>query len=249
MKRRAFVLAGVGGVGALTLGLSWRQHVGIRLRAHPRKPSGSLKTGLHKLGLGDAERDGLVYVPATLDAKSPAPLVLALHGATQDARVMATPLAPLADALGCPIIAPDSRAITWDGIRGEFGVDIAFIDRALAWAFDRCLVDPKRIWLAGFSDGASYGLALGLSNGDLFSRMLLFSPGFIPDGVEPSTAKPKIFWSHGTEDQILPIDRTSRLLVPMVKKAGYDVTYNEFTGRHGFPPPIVAKATEWLKSG
>jgi phospholipase/carboxylesterase len=190
----------------------------------------------------------LVYVPASLNAKTPSALVLALHGATQDSRVMTTPLAPLAESIGCPIIAPDSRAVTWDGIRGDFGVDVEFIDKALAWAFDHCLVDPKRIWLAGFSDGASYGLGLGLSNGDLFSRILAFSPGFIPQ-IDPSKEKPRIFVSHGTEDQILPIDQTSRPLVPMLKRAGYDVEYKEFAGRHGYPPPIVTAATAWLKSG
>ena len=159
---------------------------------------------------------------------------------------MTGPLAPLADAIGCPVVAPDSRGITWDAIRGDYGVDVTFLDRALLWAYDRFEVDPKRIWLAGFSDGASYGLSLGLSNGDVFSRILAFSPGFIPP-VDLTKERPKIFVSHGTRDQILPIDRTSRSLVPALEREGYPVDYHEFDGGHGMPPVVITQATEWLK--
>jgi predicted esterase len=40
-------------------------------------------------------------------------------------------------------------------------------------------VDRSAICCSGFSDGASYALSLGLSNGDLFSHILAFSPGFM----------------------------------------------------------------------
>ena len=39
------------------------------------------------------------------------------------------------------------------------------------------LIDPSRIAMAGFSDGASYSLSVGLANGDLFSAVFGFSPG------------------------------------------------------------------------
>ena len=53
---------------------------------------------------------------------------------------------------------------------GRYGSDIAFIDRALAQIFNRNAIDPSKVAIAGFSDGASYALSVGLTNGDLFTH-------------------------------------------------------------------------------
>ena len=71
--------------------------------------------------------------------------------------------------------------------------DIAFLDRALGELFSRCAVDPARIAVAGFSDGASYALAVGLTNGTFVTEIIAFSPGFLSLGdVE---GKPRVFIS------------------------------------------------------
>ena len=81
-------------------------------------------------------------------------------------------------------------------------------------------------------------------NGDLFGHVLAMSPGFM---VNPHpVGKPKIFVTHGTRDQILDIDRTSRVLVPALKTAGYDVEYHEFDGRHQVSPPLLKDAVAWM---
>ena len=100
----------------------------------------------------------------------------------------------------------------------------------LAWAFAHADVDAKRVGIGGFSDGASYALSLGLANGDLFSRIFAFSPGFIREATP--VGKPVIDVFHGTRDRILPIDATSRRIVPRLRRQGYDVTYVEFDGPH-----------------
>jgi predicted esterase len=105
-------------------------------------------------------------------------------------------------------------------------------------------VDRRRIAVGGFSDGASYALSLGLTNGDLFTHVIAFSPGFMaPTGYEGS---PRLFISHGTRDRVLPIERCSRRIVPQVKGAGYDVLYREFDGAHAVPPEIAREAHEWF---
>jgi phospholipase/carboxylesterase len=50
-------------------------------------------------------------------------------------------------------------------------------------------------------------------------------------------------------DQVLPIDRCSRRLVPRLRDAGYEVEYVEFDGPHTVPPELVDRALEWLLSG
>jgi predicted esterase len=74
---------------------------------------------------------------------------------------------------------------------------------------------------------------------------MAFSPGFIPSGVQKN-GTPRIFISHGTQDQILPIDSCSRRLVPPLKQAGYDVKFREFDGPHAVPPQIAREALEWF---
>jgi len=107
-------------------------------------------------------------------------------------------------------------------------------------------VDSRKIGVSGFSDGASYGLGLGISNGDLFRSVIAFSPGFIPSGVEKRGA-PRIFISHGERDQILPFEASSRNLVPELRKAGYDVKFREFDGPHTVPPEVAREAIEWFQ--
>jgi hypothetical protein len=67
---------------------------------------------------------------------------------------------------------------------------------------------PRR---GGLSDGASYALSLGLLNGDLFTHVIAFSPGFVAKGTR--RGNPQVFVSHGLRDQVLPIDRCSRRIV------------------------------------
>jgi phospholipase/carboxylesterase len=57
--------------------------------------------------------------------------------------------------------------------------------------------------------------------------------------------QPRIFVSHGTEDEVLPIDVCSRRIVPALQRAGYDVRYEEFDGPHTVPPAISDEALHW----
>ncbi|MFC4905039.1 hypothetical protein [Kocuria oceani] len=73
-------------------------------------------------------------------------------------------LRTIADQYRTAVLVPVSRGSAWDGVRDGFGPDVDVIDRALHRAFDAVAVDPERIGIAGFSDGASYALGLGLAN-------------------------------------------------------------------------------------
>jgi predicted esterase len=155
-------------------------------------------------------------------------------------------MTPLADAARVILLAPDSRGGTWDVLLGEFGPDIRAIDEALDWTFERCSVDRRHLAIGGFSDGASYALSVGLANGNLFTHVLAFSPGI----MEPPAlvGRPWIFVSHGTGDDVLPIDVTSRAFVPKLEGAGYRVRYQEFEGPHTVPTEIAREALEWFRT-
>lgn len=212
-------------------------------RAKPKQSIEATARGLQALGL-TTKRDPLLYVPPTYQDKQPAPLVVILHGAGGDASGGLKLLKHLADADGLILLAPASRQQTWDVIFGQYGPDIALIDAALEQVFSRYAIDPQRIAVGGFSDGASYALSIGINNGNLFTHIIAFSPGFMAPTRQQGL--PRIFISHGTQDTVLPIDRCSRKLVPQLQRAGYDVLYHEFTGPHTVPSPITQEAISWF---
>lgn len=202
--------------------------------------------GLRELSV-DSGRAALIYVPEGYRADRPAPLVVMLHGAGGNPRRVLNSVMPLADSAGVILLAPQSAGMTWDVIRGRYGPDVGFIDRALAHVFARYAVDTMRLAIGGFSDGATYALSLGITNGDLFTHVIAFSPGFmVPAGQRGA---PRLFVSHGTKDQVLSIDACSRRIVRQVRDGGYDVTYREFDGGHTVPPGIAREALAWLAAG
>ena len=215
-----------------------------RLTARPggRVPE-EARTGSFALEVGDG-RQPLLFVPKAYDASDPAPFALTLHGANSGAPNGMKRLRPYAEANGLILLAVASRERTWDVILGDFGPDVEHVDDALREVFSRYAVDPGHLAVQGFSDGASYALSLGLTNGDLFSHVIAFSAGFMAPGEPHGT--PRIFASHGTTDPILPIDSTGRRYVPRLRQAGYDVVYREFDGGHRTPQPIATEAVEWF---
>ncbi len=215
-----------------------------RLRARPvaAEPIGEgPAVGLRSLGAGAPARgDHHLYVPGGYRAWRPAPMSILLHGAGGDARATLDLLRGLADASGIILLAPTSRDYTWDVIVGGYGPDVEAIDSALQVTFSRYAVDPSRLAIGGFSDGASYALSLGINNGDLFTDVLAFSPGFMAPALR--VGAPRFFVSHGTRDGVLPIERCSRRIVPQLERMGYGVTYREFDGGHTVPPEIALEA-------
>ena len=209
-----------------------------RLSARPRTPTESAPpAGPNPLGLGGG-RDGILYVPSGYDPSSPPPLFVAMHG-TPGSSALWAPFYDACDDRGMVMLALDSRNLGWDLIdQGSFGIDVPFIDEALDYTFERIAVDPDRVALLGFSDGASYTLSLGLSNGDLFTHLVAFSPGFV-DPTAPIVGRPRIFVSHGTSDPVLPIAASRLEIVPLLTRLGYDVTYEEFDGAHEVPREIA----------
>lgn len=215
-----------------------------RLTARPRA---DVVTSVDARALGlDRRRDAILQLPKSA-ATAPLPLVVLFHGAGGSGEGVLRRLGAAADAAGVAVLAPDSRGSSWDAIRAGFGPDVTFIDRALERVFQIVSVDPARIAAGGFSDGATYAVSLGLINGDLFRRVVAFSPGFVVAGATHGT--PQFFISHGTGDPILPIDQCSRVIVRGLRQRGYEVTFREFNGGHEVPGDIAREGLRWAGGG
>jgi phospholipase/carboxylesterase len=249
MSRRDFVRSGLGAVAASVMLPACNPILGSsggnpRLSARPGSPTVTPTVGLTLLGLASG-RDGVLYVPESYSPDTPAPLFVALHGAGGEGENWAS-YYDRSEERGFILLAPDSRAGTWDAIQGDFGADVDFLDLALRHTFERCRIDPTQLALAGFSDGATYSLSLGVSNGDLFSHLLGFSPGlFIP--ADPTVGKPLVYVSHGIRDGILPVFNSRNHIVPALRDDGYDVTYVEFDGGHEVPALVSEDALDWFQ--
>ena len=169
---------------------------------------------------------------------------MCLHGAGGTSRSGLDLLLQQSEAHGLVLVAPSSAGSTWDAVTGAYGRDVVAIEALLAQVVARTGVTLEGAAVAGFSDGASYALGLGLANGGLFRSVVAFSPGFVPPA--PAAGTPRVFISHGTGDRVLPIDVTSRRIVPRLEASGHEVTYREFDGGHEVPPRVVSDAVAWL---
>jgi phospholipase/carboxylesterase len=213
-----------------------------RLTARPVPDATASVPGMYQV-VSPAGRRTLISIPEMPPGERPA-LAVMFHGAGGAPDQIFDLVGAEAARQGVVLVAPQSHGSTWDLLIDRVGVDLRSLDEALADVFARCPVDPARLAIGGFSDGASYALAIGLANGDLFSRILAFSPGFAAPPAK--VGRPAVFISHGIRDRVLPIDRTSRRIVPRLEAADYPVTFHEFAGGHDVPPAMVAAAFDQL---
>jgi phospholipase/carboxylesterase len=215
-----------------------------RLETRPLAPT-ALSSLRGEVPLGDEEGEhGLLLVPPGYAPGTPAALVVLLHGARGSPEGILPLLREQAAATGTLVLAPRSWARTWDVIASDaYKVDLQRLDASLARVFREYAVDPERVSISGFSDGATYALSVGLSNGDLFGRIAAFSPG----GAVPSELKgrPPVFISHGTLDPVLPVPETRRL-VELLRDKDYPVDYREFEGAHAVPKDVAQEAFGFL---
>lgn len=216
------------------------------ITARPGVPTSTTATGLLDLPDNNAFSFGRYFVPSSYRPNTAIPLVLLLHDAGVKSETLLTPMSALAEEMGFALMAVDSRTYTWDIIvNGYYGIDRNFINRAMPGVFDRVYINPNKVAIAGFGDGASYALSLGIINGDLFKRIVAFAPGAIATGYT-SVGTPDVFIAHGTRDTVLPITNTKNVIIPRLQAENHSVDFREFDGLHEIPANIMRDAAVWL---
>lgn len=214
-----------------------------RLSARPEVAlTASIRRGRHTVPIRGGPRP-VIYVPPGLRLSEPVPLVVMAHGAGGGPKGSVD---RIDEAVGdrALILAPAAADVTWDMISGRYGPDVQRLDSALSWVFQRANIDPEHIAMAGFSDGASWALSIGLINGDLFSYVIGFSPGVLGSGSAIGT--PRVWISHGNRDVTLPPAVTSEPIVDDLRRSGYSVRYVRFPGTHELPANIAARGINWF---
>ncbi|RDK07061.1 alpha/beta hydrolase [Cupriavidus lacunae] len=210
---------------------------------HADSVDGPLPPGRNSLGVA-AERDAVLYVPEDLPAGVPVPLLVMFHGAGGFPEKVLPYLEAHAQRRKFLVLAPHSLYPTWDIVIGGNGPDLERLHQALTAVTSRYRIEPGRLAFAGFSDGASYALSLGITNGDIASHVIAFSGGFMSVFMQEGT--PRVFIAHGLADEQLPIATSGRAHAARLKAAGYDVEYIEFDGLHVIHAPVVERAIDFF---
>lgn len=202
-----------------------------------------LPAGQHYLGL-DENRDTILIVPEGLKTDEPVPFFVMFHGSSGSAEKVLPFVEEYAHQHQFLLMLPQSTFYTWDLTIGGHGPDLDRLEKALSLVSSRFILDPAHFALAGFSDGASYALSTGLTNGELVSHIIVFSGGFM--NVYVKTGKPRVFITHSPEDEQLNIKTSALKHVKELKNEGYDVIFELFSGRHTIHPPVVKKAMDFF---
>ena len=210
-----------------------------KLAARP-DPIVSLK---YPPGVTKLSNDALLYRPSEL-GQGPHPLIVLVHGYPQRATQILDWFKPSAEREKVLLLAVQSRGRRWDLVPDpdrrissrmrpnfEFGPDVPRIDEVLFEVFSAAPVDPARVVILGFSDGASYALSLGLANYELFRSIIALSPGFVrvPGAVLPSQ---RIVIASGTSDRMLPYEVVAEKIVPLLVENGLKPRFCSFEGGH-----------------
>ena len=207
----------------------------------PSKPP--LPPGRNLLGIA-AERDSVLYVPNGLEPGTAVPLLVMFHGAGGSAEKVLPFLEEHAEKNRFLLLVPQSMYATWDLTIGGNGPDIERLGVALSEVASRFLIERERFGFAGFSDGASYSLSIGLTNGDLVSHVISFSGGYM--NVYTPSGNPLVFIAHSQEDEQLAYHKSGPLHAEKLKEGGYQVEFVEFHGKHVIHPPVVEQAVEFF---
>ncbi|MGL2966196.1 alpha/beta hydrolase [Flavobacterium sp. XGLA_31] len=123
-----------------------------------------------------------------------------------------------------------------------------FIDELLA-AYP---IDANNITLIGFSQGSILSYAVALSYPEKVQRVVAMSGYLNTDMAVDNFAKNdfshlKIFASHGTVDQVIPVD-WARHAIPVLKNLGIETVYKEYPVGHGVAPQNFFDFKNWLQS-
>ncbi|SAL21068.1 putative hydrolase [Caballeronia sordidicola] len=213
-----------------------------RLSFSPAEPGKDpLPPGRNRLQIS-GERDAVLFVPTGLDALQEVPLFIMFHGAGGFPEKVLPFIEEHAERDKFLILAPHSMFATWDIVIGGSGPDLERLQQALEEVASHYRIDRRHLAFGGFSDGASYALSIGITNGDIASHVIAFSGGFM--SVFMQEGAPEVFIAHGLSDEQLPIETSGRANAAKLRAAGYDVQYIEFNGLHAIQPAVVNMAIQ-----
>jgi phospholipase/carboxylesterase len=125
---------------------------------------------------------------------------------------------------------------------------IAFIDNLPS----KYAIDTENITLIGFSQGSILSYAVALSYPQKIRRVVAMS-GYLSQEIavegfgQNDFSNLKMFVSHGTADQVVPVQWEREKSIPMLEKLNIDFVYKEYPIGHGVSPQNFRDVVNWLQ--
>lgn len=206
-----------------------------------------------------------LYTPDEIDPARSYPLLTVLHGAGRQDEALMRAYRHEAEQRQALVLVARSFHMTWDlialGIQGGAALtgdapsarpDLDFLEYAYDLIYRRYPVDRMRQGLIGYSDGASYGLSIGLSNPGIFCAVMAWAAGFLAlesDVAEPGTQRPAVFLEYGTHDELFPFEQVALPMKRHLEELGCALTFVvDEGGRHWPPSEFQPEALDWFFS-
>ncbi|PJE44288.1 MAG: phospholipase [Flavobacterium sp.] len=111
-------------------------------------------------------------------------------------------------------------------------------------------IDAKNVTLIGFSQGCILSYAVAVSYPEKVQRVVAMSGYWNPeiavdDYLENDCSKLRIFASHGTVDQVIPVE-WARKSIPALQVLGIEIVFKEYMVGHGVAPQNFFDFKHWL---
>lgn len=194
---------------------------------------------------------GVLLTPEEIRADRLYPLITVLHGAGRQDELLVKAYRDEPAGRNALFFVPRSRRPTWDLIAGGDRSDLDFLDYAYDLIWRRYPIDPERQGLVGYSDGASYALAVGLANPGIFRAVMGWAAGFLvlDPAVPAGGPRPAVLLEYGTHDPIFPFDRVAVPMRRTLEHLGYTVEFRvDEGGRHWPSGDFQSEALDWFFS-
>lgn len=183
--------------------------------------------------------------------------ILMLHGWSGDERVMwvlesvLPEQAPVASLRG--VFPLERNGYQWTHQAASIdtkAADFSGAIEAVQWTLERLTekhgFDPERLVLMGFSQGAALSFALA-ENLDHSPRAIVALAGYRPIGSNDLVKDVPIFWGHGTQDVLVPIER-ARDDVSKLERLGAKVNYCEADVGHKLGIECTRGLKHWFET-
>lgn len=181
--------------------------------ATPYASKPSLPKGFYRI---HSPRPTDVYVPSCYDGQTPLPLLLALHAHTGTGGAFrdGVNFEPLAEARGFLVCYPDGALNStgtggWNGpdflnFYGPLADDSGYLRGVIEEIQRRFAVDPKRIYVTGYSSGGAMSHRVALENADLIAGIASMAGRtyYDPDACRP-TQPVHVLMINGSDDTYL----------------------------------------------
>lgn len=171
------------------------------------------------LQVGDLTRFYRVHLPQGYDPAQKYPVVIVLHGAAANSKLIepVSEMSPLADREHFIAVYPNGTGkfskgwASWNGglccgwaVKHKID-DAGFLDKLISTLETEYSTDPQRVYLAGFSNGGMLAYAAAAQLQDKVAAMGIIEGSMTGSEARPVKPMPVIMF-HGTDDKRVPIN-------------------------------------------